>query len=264
MAVPLRYRDDVLGVMRVDHQEADYFDAERVRLLTAVSSQAALAMRHARLQEQQREVAVALERNRIARDLHDAVSQTLFAANVMAGSLASNAGRDTPPPLAQIQQQAQAVESLNRSALAEMRLLLFELRPDALKGVPLGDLLQHAAEAIRGRGEIEVEYSPAGTDALPPEVRVQFYRIAQEALSNVLRHSAARHCSITWAMPGPRLALLRITDDGAGFDPGLARPGHFGLENMRSRAAEIGATLRVTSTPGQGTAVQLEWPEEIT
>ena len=261
MAVPLRYRDDVLGVMRVDHQEADYFDPERARLLTAVSSQTALAMRHARLQEQQREVAVAAERNRIARDLHDAVSQTLFAANVLAGTLARSAGREPPPTAQAVAAQAQALEKLNRGALAEMRLLMFELRPDALPKTPLAELLRHAVEALACRGDISVDAQLDEGDTLAPEVRVQLYRIAQEALSNVARHSGAQHCRIEWLAGGPRQALLRISDDGQGFEVDEARPGHFGLENMRSRAQEIGATLTLASTPGQGSEVRVEWKE---
>ena len=261
MAVPLRYQDAVLGVMRVDHREPDYFDAEKARLLTAVSSQTALALRHAQLQEQQREVAVAAERNRIARELHDAVSQTLFAANVLAGTLARSAERETPLSAQEVAAKAQVLERLNRGALAEMRLLMFELRPDALPRTPLAELLRHAVEALSCRGDIEVDARLADGDQLPPAVRVQLYRIAQEALSNVARHSGASQCQIEWTASGPGEASLSITDNGAGFDVDAPRPGHFGLENMRSRAHEIGATLTIHSTPGQGSKVQVAWAE---
>ncbi len=261
MAVPLRYQDAVLGVMRVDHLEPDYFDAEKVRLLTAVSSQTALALRHARLQEQQREVAVAAERNRIARDLHDAVSQTLFAANVLAGTLARSAERDPPLSALQVAAKAQELERLNRGALAEMRLLMFELRPDVLPRTPLAELLRHAVQALSCRGDIRVDAELAEGDELPPPVRVQLYRMAQEALSNVARHSGASHCRIDWAVPGAGEAALTITDNGAGFEVDAPRPGHFGLENLRSRAHEIGATLTIRSVPGQGSKVHVAWKE---
>lgn len=259
MAVPLRYREDVLGVMRVDHEDEDHFDPERARLLSAVSSQTALAMRHARLQAQEREVAVMAERNRIARDLHDAVSQTLFAANVLAGTLARSAAREPPPSAASVAAQAASLERLNRGALAEMRLLMFELRPDALQQTPLADLLKHAIEAVVCRGEIEVDAVLASDDALAPDLRTHLYRIAQEALSNVARHSGARHCQVRWEVHSVRQVELRISDDGTGFDPGVARPGHFGLDNMRSRALEIGAQLTLTSAPGQGTQLHVRW-----
>jgi signal transduction histidine kinase len=90
-------------------------------------------------------------------------------------------------------------------------------------------------------------------------VRTHLYRIAQEALSNVARHSGARHCQVRWAVHSARQVELRISDDGTGFDPGVAYPGHFGLDNMRSRALEIGAQLTLTSAPGQGTQLHVRW-----
>ena len=263
MAVPLKSREAVLGVLRVDHAEPDYFDDERVRLLTAVGSQTGLAMRHAQLLSQQKDQAVVAERNRIARGLHDAVSQTLFAANVIAGTLGRMAARlaEIDPGASALQQQAEALERLNKGALSEMRLLMYELRPDALQHLPLTELLQHAIDALAGRGDIEVSHRLAREDRLPSAARVQLYRIAQEALSNIGRHSGARHAVIEWIVPehgtGGR---LRIADDGRGFDPGVSPPGHFGLRNMAERAAEIGATWTITSGLDEGTEIRLELP----
>ena len=257
MAVPLKFRDAVLGVMRVDHQEPDYFDPERARLLSAVSSQTALAMRHAQLQAQEKEIAVVAERNRIARDLHDAVSQTLFAASVTAATLAKTTAREPAPALPAVGEQAALLEKLTRVALAEMRLLLFELRPDALQKAPLADLLQHVIEALSMQGTVAVEQNLAREDGFAAAVRVPLYRIAQEALSNLARHSGAAHAIVEWTVD-PQRALLRIADDGRGFDPEVPVPGHFGLESMRSRAQEIGATLGITSEPGQGTELRIE------
>ena len=260
MALPLRFRDEVLGVLRVDHHEQGYFDAERAKLLKAIGSQAALAMHHAKLQEQERAVAVVAERNRIARELHDAVSQTLFAANVQAGTLAKLAGRPGALDAAALARQAQALERLTRGALAEMRLLMYELRPDALRNTRLADLLQHAIGALQCRGEFEVAQRLAEREPLSDAVRTHVYRIAQEAISNAARHSGARHIAIEWTVEAPASATLRVVDDGRGFDPAQPRPGHFGLDNMQSRATEIGAALSVTSTPGQGSEVRLVLP----
>ena len=261
MAVPLKSRESVLGVLRVDHAEPDFFDDERVRLLAAVGSQTGLAMRHAQLLSQQKDQAVVAERNRIARDLHDAVSQTLFAANVIAGTLGRMAARlaEIDPSASALQQQAEALERLNKGALSEMRLLMFELRPDALQHLPLAELLQHAIDALVGRGGIEVSQRLAREDRLPSATRVQLYRIAQEALSNIGRHSGARHAVIEWIVPEQGVGgRLRIADDGRGFDPGMSPPGHFGLRNMAERAAEIGATWTITSGPDEGTEIRLE------
>ncbi len=253
MALPLQFRDDVLGVMRVDHQDADYFDEARVRLLTAVSSQTALALRHAQLAEQSRELAVMAERNRIARDLHDAVSQTLFAANVMAGTLFKALQGHADPQVQAQAAKAQSLERLTQGALAEMRLLMLELRPDALQGMRLGELLKQAVDALIGRADIHVTASIAPSDGLSEAMRMQLYRIAQEALSNVARHSGASELVVRWVVRGPQQALLCIHDNGCGFDPAVPKPGHFGLENMQSRARQIGAEFTLDSTPGQGT-----------
>jgi signal transduction histidine kinase len=253
MAVPLKVRERVLGVLRVDHGEPDYFDRERTRLLGAVGSQTALAMRHAHLLAEERDVAVVAERNRIARELHDAVSQTLFAANLVAGTLARAAAVDDAT-----RQQAITLERLNRSALAEMRMLLFELRPDALADARLSELLQHAVEALAGRGDIDISTDLASDGGPPTAQRVQLYRIAQAALSNIARHSGALHVHVSWAVPRPGYGVLRIADDGRGFDAALPREGHFGVDNIQDRAAELGATLAFNTAPGQGTEIKLE------
>ncbi len=252
MAVPLMVRDRVLGVLRVDHGEPDFFDPERERLLTAVASQTALAMRHAHLLAQQRDNAVTAERNRIARDLHDAVSQTLFAANLLAGTLARADHLDDAT-----RGQVQTLERLNRSALAEMRMMLFELRPDALEGVRLPELLQHAVEALSGRGGIEVTTEFSAEAGPPSAQRIELYRIAQEALSNVARHSGASHVHVGWTVSPAGKGRLHIVDDGAGFDLQAEHPGHFGLDNMRQRATVAGGELSIKSAPGEGTELLL-------
>jgi signal transduction histidine kinase len=252
MAVPLKVRDEVLGVLRVDHHEVDYFDDERTRLLDAVGSQAALAMRHAHLLARERDVAVITERNRIARELHDAVSQTLFAANLIASAVVR-----ATEGAAQV--QAEALERLNRSALAEMRMLMFELKPDSLEGMRLPDLLQQAIEALAGRGGVEIMQSISrDDDGLPSAERIQLYRIAQEALSNIGRHSGATRAEIEWAVLRPATCGCASPTTATASTPHEAHPGHFGLDNMNSRAAELGTTLSVRSAPGEGTELVIE------
>ncbi len=251
MAVPLQVRDRVLGVLRVDHAEPDYFNPERTRLLQAVGSQTALAMRHAHLLARERDQAVVAERNRIARDLHDAVSQTLFAANLVAGALVRDPSL-TGPSL----QQVQTLERLNRGALAEMRMLMFELRPDALDATRLAELVQHATAALAARGEMTIHTEIDAAEP-PPAQRTHVYRVAQEALSNVARHSAATAVHVTWKVHAPGQGLLTVSDNGHGFATDEAHPGHFGLENMMERATHLGGELKIESTPGQGTRIEL-------
>jgi signal transduction histidine kinase len=256
MAVPLAVkdaeRDRVLGVLRVDHSEPDHFDAERARLLAAVASQTALAMRHAHLLARERDNAAAAERTRLARDLHDAVSQTLFAANLVAGTLIKDTGL---PDAARA--QAETLSRLNQGALAEMRMLMFELRPDALATLPLAELLQQAAAALAARGGLDVQVNIDPVDP-PLATRVQLYRLAQEALSNVARHSAASHVHLQWRSRVAGRGVLTVRDDGRGFDVEAPHPGHFGLENMKERAALLGSTLTVTSQSGAGTTIEIE------
>jgi signal transduction histidine kinase len=193
------------------------------------------------------------ERNRIARELHDAVSQTLFAANLLAGSLVQSPQAD-----AETRQQVQVLERLNRSALAEMRMMLFELRPDALQTMRLPDLLQQAVEALAGRGSIQVETQFEETAPVPPATRVQVYRVAQEALSNIGRHSGAQHTQVQWLVTQPGQGRLRVVDDGHGFDTSADTPGHFGVANIRERAAAVGGNLTLRSAPGEGTELILD------
>ncbi len=254
-ALPLRVRDAVIGVLRVDHGAPGYFEPERVRLLAAVASQTALAMRHANLQEVERANAVVAERNRIARDLHDAVSQTLFAAHAIATTLLQRAQRTAAT--ADWLESAHTLERLTRAALAELRLLMFELRPDALEGARLPDLLRQAAGTLAARTDCEVRLDIDDALDVPPKVRTQAYRIAQEALGNAARHSQARHVQVTFERRNGKVRLV-VADDGCGFDPQQERPGHFGMGNMGMRAAQIGAALQVRSAPDEGTRIELE------
>jgi len=253
MAAPLKVNNEVFGVLRVDHDSDDFFDAERSRLLSAVAGQTALAMSHAHALKLQREAAVVAERNRIARELHDAVSQTLFAANLLAGALAQASGVDPDT-----REQARVLERLNRSALAEMRMMLFELRPDALESVRLPELLQQVVEALSGRGGVHIDTQIEERHPVPATVRVGVYRIAQSALSNIGRHSGAGQVRMQWQVLQAGKGRLHISDDGCGFDLNAETPGHFGVAHMRERAASLGAELQLRSEPGTGTEVLLE------
>ncbi len=207
----------------------------------------------AKRQERQRDLAVAAERNRTVRDLHDAVSQTLFAANLVAGTLS----RDEHLSEA-ARAQVATLERLNKSALAEMRMMLFELRPDAMESVRLPELLQHAVEALQGRGGVDVVADIAPEPAPPAQLRLEVYRIAQEALSNIGRHSGARHAHVGWTVQGGGRGRLHIVDDGCGFDMANAQSGHLGLDHMQERARSVGAHLTIKSAPSEGTELLLE------
>ena len=144
-----------------------------------------------------------------------------------------------------------------------MRTLLAELRPAALAEAELGDLLRPLAEAMTGRTRVPVTLTVDGQRALPPDVQIALYRVAQEGLNNVARHAVASTVAMS-LRAGPQGVELGITDDGRGFDPALVPPDHFGLRIMRERADTIGATLTVDSAPGRGTQVVVRWADPAT
>jgi two-component system nitrate/nitrite sensor histidine kinase NarX len=193
------------------------------------------------------------ERTRLARDLHDAVTQTLFSTTLIA---------DVLPDLwamnpAEGQRRLEELRQMTRGALAEMRTLLVELRPNALVEVPLATLLRQLTEAMVSRARIHIQLSAEGERKLPPDVQVGLYRIAQEALNNVVKHAKATHAVVTLRMG--ETVRLTVADDGGGFDPGAITADHLGLHIMRERADAIGAQLSVYSEPGEGTQVSVLW-----
>ncbi len=203
--------------------------------------------------------AIEAERNRIARDLHDAVTQTLFSASLIADVLPRIWERNPTEGKRRLEELRQ----LSRGALAEMRTLLLELRPSALLDANMADLLRQLAASVMSRARVDVEVKVDGpATALSPEVKVALYRIAQEALNNVARHSGAEQASVYLHVqplnpPSAMRILMRITDNGRGFDPSQPKPTHLGLNIMRERAAAIGADLSIQSQPGKGTTVSV-------
>ena len=195
---------------------------------------------------------LAQERNGIARELHDAVSQNLFASNLLARALARDPGADET-----VRVQARALESLNRSALAEMRMMLFELRPEALESVRMPELLQQTVEALEGRGGVQVHTQVEDTWPLGTAQRVEVYRIAQAALSNIARHSGAGQVRLQWLAPLDGPARLHISDDGCGFTSLIAANARGGLTHMRQRAQRLNAEFGIHSAPGEGTLITL-------
>jgi len=240
------------------------FDESDLTVLQSLANQAAIAIENARLYEQAQQAAALEERSRLARDLHDAVTQTLFSASLIS---------EVVPALWESDQDEgrkllNELRQLTRGALAEMRTLLLELRPAALAEASLDELLRQLGEAITGRSGVPVTVTIEGECDLPAEVHVALYRVAQEALNNVVKHSRAstvevslRCTSSSDAADGERrqTVKLEVTDDGCGFDPSRVPPDRLGLGIIRERAEAIGATLEIETDPGSGTKVELVW-----
>lgn len=260
LGVPLRSGEHVFGVINVtDNKRSTAFSADDVRLVTLFADQASLAIQHVRRLEQTRQLAVLKERQRLARDLHDAVSQTLFSANIITDMTLRTWERLEPP---EIQRNLEKLLTLTRGAQAEMRMLLLELRPEALVNTALPELLQHLGAATTSRTGYPVQVKIEGDHTLPTPVHLALYRIAQETLNNVVKHAQASLVEVFLYFQ-PKHVKLTIRDNGAGFDIDHIPDNRMGLRIMRERASEIGATLKVDTVPDAGTAVTLKWPVHL-
>jgi signal transduction histidine kinase/ligand-binding sensor domain-containing protein len=215
--------------------------------------QAEEALAHKAADEAAREAVIA-ERTRLARDLHDAVTQTLFSASLIAEVLPDLYTMNPEEG----KQSTEELRQLTRGALAEMRTLLLELRPSAVAQAKLEDLVRQLIEAIVGRARLPVQYRAEGQRPIPDDVKIAIYRIAQESLNNVVKYAKAKQVTVDLRQQ-PMGVRLTVADDGVGFDPAAVGPAHFGQKIMRERAESIGARLSVQSEPGEGTVVTVLW-----
>ena len=238
---------------RLAAQETEYRQLLEQRIAERTEE---LNLVNERLRETAARNAVTAERTRLARDLHDAVTQTLFSTTLIADVLPDIWEMDP----AEGKRRLAELRQLTRGALAEMRTLLVELRPNAQVEVPLPTLLRQLTEAMIGRGRIDIQLSAEGERKLPPEVQVGLYRIAQEALNNVVKHANARQAFVALRMGDT--VRLTIADDGAGFDPGTVTADHLGLKIMRERAEAIEARFSLYSEPGEGTQISVVWEDK--
>jgi signal transduction histidine kinase len=259
LSVPLFIQDRVFGGMVFYYAEPQEFDDDQVQLGMTFGDQVAIAIENTRLMQTAERAAATMERNRLARDLHDAVTQTLFSASMIADVLPKIWRRNPEEGLKRLEELRQ----LTRGALSEMRTLLVELRPAAMEDTDLGDLIGHLVNAFIARTRVPVTYERGSGRAYPPAaVKEMFYRITQEAFNNINKHAHASQVNVELACQ-PGAVRLLIRDDGAGFNMENAHEG-FGLKIMRERAQNAGAQFAVNSQPGQGTAITVTWlaPEQ--
>ncbi len=254
MWVPLAVRGRIIGGVGVAETRKNYFTAHHADLALSVANQAAIAMMNAELYRRAQALAILEERQRLARDLHDAVNQSLFSAGLIAEVLPRLWERDQE----EARRSIEDLRRLTRGAQAEMRALLAELRPSTLTDSNLSDLLHLLGNALSGRTNIPVAVTVTGEFNLPAEVQVAFYRVCQETLNNVAKHAKASQVEINLKQEGAVIEL-HIRDDGQGFDPKQTFSGHYGLSMMRERAEAVGALLSVASQPGHGTELAIRW-----
>jgi signal transduction histidine kinase len=256
LLVPLIIRRAAIGVMSVASDlPGRVFSADDVRLAETIATDLAGAIENARLFDQAQETAISAERSRLARELHDSVTQILFSINLIALSLGRLWKRN--PEMAA--RSTDELQRLTRGALAEMRALLRELRPQTIAATKLSTLLKQLGDGIAARHDIPLDVEVGQPCELPPEVHVALYRIAQEALSNVAKHAEASQVAVKLACEDAATQLT-ITDNGQGFDPDEVPAEHMGLDIMRERVDAIGAAMTITSQPGAGTSIVVTWP----
>ncbi|MER7705662.1 GAF domain-containing sensor histidine kinase [Kitasatospora sp. NPDC097605] len=249
----------VLGVIYLaNKQGGGGFTDHDEELLRILAAHAALALSNARLYERGRELTLAGERARIAHDLHDAVSQKLFSLRLTAKAAAKLVDRDP----ARAREELAEVARLAAEAADELRAVVVELRPAALEEDGLSATLASQVQVLDRAHTADIAFAADRVRALPQTQEAALLRVAQEALHNALRHSGARRVTVTLAGTPTRGAVLRISDNGRGFDPeSVRRAGrHLGLASMRDRAAAVGGRLTLDSAPGQGTVVEMEVP----
>ncbi len=253
--VPLVSRGQTLGVIHFSYLEGQQPGEDERVFLEAVADQAAVAVENVRLFAEARGKAALEERQRLARELHDSVSQALYGIALgtrTARTLLERDPEEAADPL-------DYVLSLAEAGMAEMRALIFELRPESLKAEGLVAALEKQVAALRARHGMEVEATLCEEPEASLEAKEAVYRIAQEALHNTVKHARAKKVEIKMECEPGRMTL-ELRDDGVGFDARNDFPGHLGLRSMRERASRLGGTLEVEAAPGRGTRVRARIP----
>jgi signal transduction histidine kinase len=258
LGVPIVAPDGVIGAFYLTEKIGgpDFTDDDE-ELIELLAAHAAIAITNARLYEQTKELSIVAERNRLALDLHDAVSQKLFGLVLSAEAAGTLLEREP----AAARDQVAKLRALAQEALDELRSLVFELRPPDLERDGLDGALRKHVEMLRRLQPLEIELVVDGAPSADPERHGEILRIAQEALQNALKHARADHVTVRLAAADGRIRL-EVEDDGVGFDPEspAARSRRLGLTSMEERAQRLGAALEIRSSPGTGTIVHLEAP----
>lgn len=252
--MPLFAGTVLVGGLVITRLSMQCFSKIERELLQVFASHAAVGIQNARTALQLQDAAAARERDRIACDLHDAVAQTLFSATMIAEGLPDMWQRDAE----MAQTGAENLRLLTRQAQTEMRMLMMELREDALTRVPVGSKLSELIDTFEIRSPVDIDLHVDGDRRLPAYLQIGLYRIVQECLNNVVKHAQAQHAQVNLHLNG-RGGNLRICDDGIGFDLEEVAPDRMGLVIIQERVSQISGTLEIQSEPGNGTEIVVSW-----
>jgi PAS domain S-box-containing protein len=258
IGAPITVSDTRIGYLVVESISPGFFDTNHTERLTAIADLAAAAISNAQLFSAEAELAALEERQHLARELHDAVSQTLWTTNIVSNSISASG------PAEVTEEQLERLRTLTRGSLAEMRGLLLELRPASLVETQFTELLDQLVDALQSRRAIKaMVHSPATIDQWEPvpTAKHALYRIAQEALNNVARHSGATEVEIDVTVAENRL-VMTICDNGQGFSAQDPKADRLGLSIMKERAEAVGAVFELHSVPGSGTTISVLLPIE--
>jgi signal transduction histidine kinase len=256
MIVPLMLRDQVIGMLVLVASEEDAFTQHQATLALAIATQAAIAIENAQLYEQAQQLAAVEERQRLARELHDSVSQALYG--IALGLHTARIQLDRDP--GELPESLNYLLSLAEAALEEMRALIFELRPESLESEGLVVALSKQGAALQARHGMAVQTELCEEPNLPLQVKQALYRIAQEAMHNTVKHARASKVELVLRQTATAV-VLEVRDDGVGFDPTGSFPGHLGLHSMQERLSSLSGMLQIESAPGQGTSIVVQVPE---
>jgi PAS domain S-box-containing protein len=256
LSMPISIGGQVYGVFRMDYCQPRSFSANDMRLFNALAQRAAIAIDNARLYEQAEQAATLEERQRLARELHDALTQSLYSLVLLseAGRRYASAGN-----LDQVEHHLRRLGETSHQALKEMRLLVYELRPMILQEVGLEGALRQRLDAVEKRAGIKTALLIEGQLDLPAKLDDELYRIVQESLNNSLKHAHASMVSVK-IQRLPDLVKLEVSDNGVGFDPASLESGGIGLQSMRERAERLGGKLEINSASSNGASLRVLIP----
>lgn len=255
--VPLRRRERSLGVLSLLCDTGDHLAGEGLPLLGTIADQLAVALENIRLRQVTRQSAIIEERERLSRDIHDAITQAIYGISLFAETAAGYAAAGK---MDKVRQSIQSIQQASDQALRELRLLLYELRTERLARKGLVGALRERFQTVEHRADIAGGVHAAALNGLPVPLEEAFYRVALEALNNALRHSRAKRVDVSLVIDDGHL-LMTIADDGVGFDPATAiHAGGIGLESMHKRIGKVDGQLQLLSRPGEGTRVVARAP----
>ena len=257
ISVPFVAQGRLLGAMMLGSRKERFMNPEELSLLASIGQEVSMAVKNARLYDRAQQMAALEERNRLAQELHDSVTQSLYSLTLYA---------ETAARMLEAGESKKAVDQLRelgdtaREALQEMRLLIFELKPLDLQKAELADAIRSRLDTVESRVGLKADLRVTGEARIGDPLKLELYHVAREALNNVLKHACARRVSVVLTL-SPDEAALEVNDDGKGFDPDTGRAsGGFGLAGMAERARRVGGKLTVESCPGGGTKVGFRAP----